>query len=80
MENNDNQHTLLIGIILIAFGLFMAYRFKVMYNKRTGIDIKFINIIYTILCIPIVIFSFIAGPLLLGSFLTSFKEKYWDKK
>jgi hypothetical protein len=71
---------MLLGILLLSFGVFMAYRFKVMVRNRTGNDIHLPKLIFTIICIPLVLFALIAGPLLLGSFLSSFKEKYWDNR
>ena len=71
---------MLLGILLILFGIFMAYRFKIMIKNRTGDDINLPKLIFTIICIPLVLFALIAGPLILGSFLSSFKEKYWDNR
>jgi hypothetical protein len=71
---------MILGICLIAFGVFMLFVCKSLVNKRTGVELSVPKMFMAILCIPIVLFALIAGPLLVGSFLTSFKEKYWDNK
>jgi hypothetical protein len=71
---------MILGICLIVFGVLMLFVFKSMVNKRIGVELSVSKMFMAILCIPIALFTLIAGPLLLGSFLTSFKEKYWNNK
>lgn len=71
---------MILGICLITFGVLMLFRFKSMVYKRTGVGLSVYKMFMAILWIPIMLVGLIAGPLLIGSFLTSFKEKYWDNK
>jgi hypothetical protein len=71
---------MILGICLIAFGVLMLFRFKSMVHKRTGTELSVYKMFMTIMWIPIVLFGLIVGPLMLGSFMSSFKEKYWDNK
>ena len=71
---------MILGICLITFGVLMLFRFKSMVHKRTGAELSVYKMFMAIMWIPIVLFGLIAGPLMLGSFMSSFKEKYWDNK
>jgi len=71
---------MILGICLITFGILMLFLLKSMINKRTGAELSVPRMFMVILCIPVVLFTLIAGPLMLGSFMSSFKEKYWDNK
>jgi len=71
---------MILGICLITFGILMLFLLKSMVNKRTGVELSVFKMFMAIMWIPIILFGLIAGPLMLGSFMSSFKEKYWDNK
>jgi len=71
---------MILGICLIVFGVLMLFKFKSMVNKRTGVELSVFKMFMAIMWIPVILFTLIAGPLMLGSFMSSFKEKYWDNK
>jgi hypothetical protein len=71
---------MILGICLITFGILMLFLLKSMVNKRTGVELSVFKMFIAIMWIPVVLFGLIVGPLMVGSFMSSFKEKYWDNK
>jgi len=71
---------MILGICLITFGILMLFLLKSMVNKRTGAELSVFKMFMAIMWIPVILVGLIVGPLMLGSFMSSAKEKYWDNK